>query len=111
MSKKLINICQKTTNHFKNLLINSNKKNIFIGIEGGGCSGFKYNIKTTNNKAKKYDEYININGVPIIICGKSLIHILGTNIIWKDNIMGSYIHFENPNVINSCGCNESFNLK
>ena len=47
--KQLITICNKTNLHFKQILKNENKKYMFMGVQGGGCNGFKYNIYPSSN--------------------------------------------------------------
>lgn len=100
---KIINICKLTANHFNSLLHNTNHKYIFVGVKGGGCNGLKYYIDTTSDKPEIYDELVVSNGIPIIVCGKSLIHLLGSEIKWKTDNMGSGIEINNPNAKSSCG--------
>ena len=110
MTKKLLNICNKTINHFKRLLKDNNSKYISIGVEGGGCNGFRYYIKPTNEEPHKLDEVIIKEGVQINVCGKSLFHLIGTEIKWNDDYMGSGIVFNNPNAQHTCGCGDTFSL-
>ena len=107
---KIINICKTTATHFNNLLHSSNHKYIFIGVKGGGCNGLKYYIETTSEKPEKYDEIVVSQEVPIIVCGKSLMHIIGSDIKWKTDNMGSGIEIINPNAKSSCGCGDTFSV-
>ena len=109
--KNLISICQKTSRHFKTLLNNSNDTYIFIGVKGGGCNGLKYYINTTSEKPMKLDEVINDRGVPIILCGNSIMYLLGSSFYWKTDNMGSSIDIKNPNATTSCGCGDTFSVK
>tara|TARA_B100001093_G_C26138938_1_gene722476 strand:- start:201 stop:527 length:327 start_codon:yes stop_codon:yes gene_type:complete len=106
----ILKICDKTILHFKKILIDTNKKNIFISVKGGGCNGFKYNIEPTNDNANKNDEKMQLNGVNIIVCGHSLLHLLGTELKWKNTFMGTGIEFNNPNATGKCGCGETFSI-
>ena len=90
MKKQLINICDKSIQHFKNILLNSNKNYIIIGVESGGCNGLKYYIEPTSTR-NKYDELVCIQNVPFLICSKSLIHITGTILRWKSSLMSEGI--------------------
>lgn len=107
MKKPLINVCDRSIQHFKNILLNSNKKYIMIGVESGGCNGLRYYINPTSTQ-NKYDELLYIKNIPILICSKSLIYIIGTNIQWKSSLMSEGIEFINPNAKNKCGCGETF---
>jgi len=107
---KIITICRMTANHFNNLLTSSNHKYIFIGVKGGGCNGLKYYIETTSDTPEKHDELVISEHVPIIVCGKSLIHLIGSEIRWKNDNMGSSIEINNPNAKASCGCGDTFSI-
>ena len=109
MTKNIISVTNTALFHFKNLLHKNNAKALILGVKGGGCNGFEYDIKPTNSSLKKGDELYNKDNINIHICGKSLLYLLGTNIDWKDDLMGSCFIFNNPNAINSCGCGTSFN--
>ncbi len=106
----LIKFSSKVLNHFKNILKESNHKSILIGVKGGGCNGLKYYIEPTSDDPAKIDEKINVDNVNIIICGRSLLHLIGSNVEWKDDLMGSGLIFENPNAVSKCGCGETFNI-
>ena len=106
----ILKICTKTLSHFRTILTNSNKNSIFIGVKGGGCNGFKYYIEPTNELPTKLDETITIDDVHIIVCGQSLIHLIGTELKWKDDFMGSGLEFKNPNASGTCGCGETFSI-
>ena len=47
----------------------------------------------------------------IQVCGKSLMHILGTEVDWKKDVMGEAFIFNNPMAKSSCGCGTSFTSK
>ena len=70
----------------------------------------KYYIEPISDIPHKLDEKINVDGVDIVICNKSLLHILGSEVRWKEDIMGSGIEFINPNATSSCGCGETFSI-
>ena len=53
---------------------------------------------------------IKIDDVNIVVCGKSLMHLLGTHVYWKHDEMGARIEFTNPNAKSTCGCGETFSL-
>ena len=81
-----------------------------IAITGGGCNGLKYYIEPTDEPPLKTDEQIDLDGVNVIVCGKSLFYILGTEVTWKKDLMGERFDFINPNASGSCGCGETFNV-
>ncbi len=50
------------------------------------------------------------DNVTLHTCNKSMLHLLGTKIDWKDDIMGSRFTFRTPNASN-CGCGSTFSSK
>ena len=94
------------------IMNNTKSKSLFLQIKGGGCNGFNYDIKTldTNKAPSKIDETVVNKDVTLHICGHSMLHLIGTEIDWKDDIMGANFVFNNPNAISQCGCGTSFNV-
>ena len=93
-------------------IANKNNVNKFLfSVTGGGCNGFKYNISPMNEEPQKLDEVINIKDkLDLIIDHKSVFYIIGTEIDWKEDIMGSSFEFNNPNATSKCGCGETFSI-
>ena len=108
--RNIISFCDKSIMHFNNLLKSGNYKHLLVGVKGGGCNGLKYYIEASDTKPEKKDEILIIDDLKIIICGKSLMHLLGCHVYWKQNEMGSRIEFDNPNARTTCGCGETFSF-
>lgn len=113
--KQIISITQTAGKQLINIAKHNNVKNILFSITGGGCNGFNYKFTPLNSeqyesKKNKFDEHIKYENIKIIVCGHSLLHLLGTTIDWKKDIMGEAFHFENPNAVSQCGCGTSFSL-
>ncbi|MGH7213716.1 MAG: HesB/IscA family protein [Tepidisphaeraceae bacterium] len=79
-----------------------------VGVKGGGCSGFSYMLDLTEEAVSETDEAMESNGVAIVCDSKSLIYLDGTEIDFKDEVMGRGFVFKNPNATSSCGCGSSF---
>tara|TARA_B100000900_G_C20548986_1_gene703888 strand:+ start:996 stop:1331 length:336 start_codon:yes stop_codon:yes gene_type:complete len=107
----IINISKVALNKLKNIAIEHNTNKIIFFVKGGGCNGFNYKIEPHYENPKKLDEVIKYDNIDIIVCNKSIIHLLGTHIDWKKDIMGETFHFENPNAGAKCGCGTSFTPK
>ncbi len=105
--KKIMTFCSHTISHLKTI---SKNNTILIGIKGGGCSGYKYYIEPTLDEPEKRDELILIDNLRIIVCGKSLLYLLGTHVYWKHDVMGARIEFDNPNAKSTCGCGDTFSI-
>ena len=68
---------------------------IRVGVQGGGCSGFTYQMKY-EYAVKEGDREIESNGVKIIIDRKSLLYLMGTVIDYKNELGQTGFKFENP---------------
>ena len=76
-----------------------------ITVQGGGCSGFKYNFT--------FDDKINLNDKVFdktIIDKESLKIIDGSVIDFKKELIGNSFVIENPKASSSCGCGLSFSV-
>jgi iron-sulfur cluster assembly protein len=79
-----------------------------VGVQGGGCSGFKYLLDLTEEPKAEADEEIECNGVKILCDMKSFLYLEGVEIDFKDEVMGRGFVFKNPNATSTCGCGSSF---
>jgi iron-sulfur cluster assembly accessory protein len=109
--KPIISMCEKAKNHFTRLSKLKKNENLLFSVKGGGCNGLKYSVESLEDEVGKFDEVVDFTDFKLVVCGKSLMYILGTHITWKEDEFGSSIHFENPNADSKCGCGETFNIK
>ena len=109
--KKIIEISTEACKKLADIAISENVSSILFRIKGGGCNGFNYVLEPTDEQPDKLDEVIKIPGYNLIICNSSLMHILGTKIDWKKDIMGQSFYFDNPMATSKCGCGTSFTSK
>ncbi|HWL95633.1 MAG TPA: iron-sulfur cluster assembly accessory protein [Phycisphaerae bacterium] len=80
-----------------------------VGVKGGGCSGFSYTLDLTEAKSENDEEW-DIHGVKVICDPKSNIYLEGTQVDFKDEVMGRGFVFSNPNASHTCGCGSSFSV-
>jgi iron-sulfur cluster insertion protein len=76
-----------------------------ILVQGGGCSGFKYNF-SFDGKIEKEDVVFN----KTVIDKSSLEIINGSVVDYKKEMIGSSFVIENPKATSSCGCGLSFSV-
>ena len=81
------------------------KKYFRISVQGGGCSGFKYNF-SFDNKIEK-DDILFDNTV---IDKTSLDIIEGSTVDFKKEMIGESFVITNPKASASCGCGLSFSV-
>lgn len=68
----------------------------------------KYIVEPTSAAPAKLDEELTVDGVHVIVCGHSLLHLLGTAVRWEEDGLGAGLRFDNPNASATCGCGETF---
>lgn len=78
-----------------------------VAVRGGGCSGLSYgmNFDANKNEDDLLDEQF---GLQIIVSGEDAPILKGTEIDYKQSLLGGGFTIENPNAIASCGCGTSF---
>ena len=89
-----------------NAITNGHDKKFFrITVQGGGCSGFKYNFgfdAKTNDDDVVFDK--------VIIDKSSLDIIAGSVVDFKKEMIGESFVIDNPKATASCGCGLSFSV-
>jgi iron-sulfur cluster insertion protein len=105
MTKKIRFTTAATKEIEKIVLENRPKKYFRISVNGGGCSGFKYEFKF-DDKIEKDDLVFNNT----IIDKDSLELITGSVIDFKKELIGNSFVINNPKASSSCGCGLSFSV-
>ncbi len=80
-----------------------------VSVKGGGCSGFTYNMGFDGNE-KDGDTFFEHDKLKIVVDGKSLFYLMGTQLDYSDGLNGKGFIFNNPNASSTCGCGESFGV-
>ena len=105
MEKKL-EFTDRAKNQIKKITeTEDNKKYFRISVQGGGCSGFKYNF-SFDKKIEAEDIIFN----KTIIDKNSLDIIKGSIIDYKKELIGNSFVIKNPQASSSCGCGLSFSV-
>ena len=88
------------------LLINESKGSFFrVAVEGGGCSGFKYNFKIVNHSDEN-DIFLG----NIVVDKVSHDFIKNSKLDYEENLMSKSFRIINPDAKTSCGCGISFSI-
>ena len=104
--KKKLKFTKEAENQINRIIQkDTNNKYFRITVQGGGCSGFKYNFKF-DSKIQKDDIVFN----NAIIDKASLDIIEGSIIDFKKEMIGETFVVENPKASSSCGCGLSFSV-
>ena len=104
MEKKL-DFTREAKEQISKITLGEEKKFFRITVQGGGCSGFKYNFGF--DKKKNEDDIIFNNA---IIDKSSLDIISGSIVDFKKEMIGESFVITNPKATSSCGCGLSFSI-
>ena len=79
-----------------------------VAVDGGGCSGFQYDIKL--DEAAADDLVLEKAGQRVLVDAVSLPFLANAVIDYSEELIGARFVIENPNATSSCGCGTSFSL-
>ncbi len=79
-----------------------------VGVSGGGCSGFQYDIRLDDVAAD--DMVLEKSGQRVLVDPVSLPFLQNAVIDFTDELIGARFVVENPNASSSCGCGTSFSI-
>jgi len=80
-----------------------------LGVRTTGCSGLAYKLEYADD-VRPEDIQFESHGVTVIVDPKSLPYLAGTELDFAREGLNEGFKFNNPNVKDSCGCGESFNV-
>lgn len=83
-------------------------KALRVAVEGGGCSGFQYDIRLDERQAD--DLVLEKAGLMVLVDAVSLPLLSGAVIDFSQELIGARFVINNPNATSSCGCGTSFSL-
>jgi len=81
-----------------------------VGVRGGGCSGFSYAMMFDSGEKDENDNEFEIDGLKVRVDNMSAMYLEGCEVDYVEQLDGSGFKFNNPNVRNTCGCGQSFNV-
>jgi len=93
--KELRNELQVAEDHF-----------LRIGVRGGGCSGFEYQLGF--DLPESDDKRFQIDGETVLMKPGHALYLLGMEIDWATGLNNRGFTFNNPNATDTCGCGTSF---
>ena len=86
----------------------SDPKALRVAVEGGGCSGFQYEIKL--DEPAEDDLILESAGQKVVVDSVSLPFLADAVIDFSEELIGARFTIENPNASSSCGCGTSFSM-
>ncbi|WP_166839080.1 iron-sulfur cluster assembly protein IscA [Rheinheimera pleomorphica] len=80
-----------------------------VGVKTTGCSGLAYVLEFVDT-LNEDDQVFEHDDLKLIVDGKSLVYIDGTELDFVKEGLNEGFQFNNPNVNGECGCGESFTV-
>jgi iron-sulfur cluster assembly protein len=81
-----------------------------FSVEGGGCSGMNYTLKSLDRKIINNDKIYHYDDMKLIVPFSSFVYLIGTEIDFSDDLLNGGFKFTNPQSNRTCGCGTSFSV-
>ncbi|AUM00009.1 MAG TPA: iron-sulfur cluster assembly protein IscA [Pseudothauera hydrothermalis] len=105
-----VTLSERAAKHVSNFIAKRGKGlGIRLGVRTSGCSGMAYKLEFVD-QTQDDDLVFESHGVKVVVDPKSLPYIDGTELDYVREGLNEGFKFNNPNVKDSCGCGESFNV-
>ena len=83
-------------------------KALRVAVEGGGCSGYQYEIALDD--PKEDDLVLEGGGQKVVVDSVSLPFLTNAVIDFSEELIGARFVIDNPNATSACGCGTSFSM-
>jgi iron-sulfur cluster insertion protein len=80
-----------------------------VAVLAGGCNGLQYRFEL-DDAPQDDDVIIERAGAKVVIDRVSLDLLVGAELDYAEELMGSYFAVKNPNAKSACGCGTSFSV-
>jgi iron-sulfur cluster assembly protein len=106
---EIVKLTEAAALHIKDMMKHNEEEGSYlrVAVQGGGCSGLSYGMGFDRDKTEQDLEF-DIHGIKVIVSKEDAPILNGTNIDYKQSMMGGGFTIDNPNAIASCGCGSSF---
>ena len=99
----MITLTESAKNYLTTTTKKNGKKYAYLGVLGGGCSGFQYEWDMTDET----DRGTLVENI-LVLDKLAELYVLGCTVEYVTEFGGSYLIVINPNATAQCGCGESF---
>ena len=99
----MITLTESAKNYLTTTTKKNGKKYAYLGVLGGGCSGFQYewDMTDTSERGTVLDDIL-------VLDMTAEMFVIGCTVDYVTEFGGSYLKVINPNATAQCGCGESF---
>jgi len=105
-----VKLTERAAKEFKQFCDEQKMENTIlrIGVTGGGCSGFTYDLRPDKNYDEKVDAKYDYHGVTVVVDKKSALYLDETTVDFYEGLDKRGFTFNNPAAVRTCGCGSSF---
>ena len=104
--KQAVTLTPRAVAQITRLMDKEGSKGLRLGIKKGGCAGMEYTLEYASEIAA-HDEVVEQDGARVMIAPMAQMFLFGTEIDYEIGLIDSGFRFNNPNVVEACGCGES----
>ena len=104
--KSPVTITPAAERQIARLMASKSAQGLRIGLKKGGCAGMEYTMELTD-AARPGDEVVEQGEARVMIAPTAQMFLFGTEIDYASGLIESGFRFNNPNVVDACGCGES----
>lgn len=109
-SQSVITLSPSAITHFESKLADQPGKIIRLSTKVSGCTGYAY-VLDFADAPKANDELIQASDkLTVAIAADAVELVRNTEIDYVKEGINGVIKYHNPNVVDECGCGESFNV-
>ncbi len=106
----LVKVTDAAQAHFKKILADSPQNFVRLSTKVSGCSGYAYVLEPVEAE-KPGDVQVSLDeGLTLLVAVDASELVKDTEIDYVVQGINGEIKFNNPNVVNECGCGESFSV-
>ncbi|MEM8979566.1 MAG: iron-sulfur cluster assembly accessory protein [Pseudomonadota bacterium] len=102
-------VTQRAFERLSEIGANAAGKCLRVAVEGGGCSGFQYEIQLVDTPDGD-DLVLEGLGERVLVDSVSLPYLANATIDFEEELIGARFVINNPNATSSCGCGTSFSM-
>jgi iron-sulfur cluster assembly protein len=109
---KAIKLSEAAASRIRDIMANAEGRyqGVRVGVTNGGCAGMSYTMDYAE-APQAFEEVVEDQGVKVFIDPKAIMFLIGTEMDFVLEKLGSRFVFNNPNQTAACGCGESVTLK
>ena len=106
----MITLTENAKDYLTDMVSKSEDTYARLSVKGGGCAGFSYKWDYIDEPDKGHTIFHIKDEVSLAVDKVAEMYIMGSEIDYVQEIMGSFLKINNPLTKSSCGCGESFSV-